>query len=292
MSINYRNLKTLEDISLQNEEQFKSSFWLNRKQFITLYILLHDFDDSVIVNDCLIFCNYIKQYPTFRQLCNMTGHSTATLQQKIKKIVALLNEILEEDQFDFEDRLEISPLVINNLKIYGVIDTVLFKIECPSHSDYELQKLYYSEKHKCHGIKFEVIVDLFGNIIWVSQIHYEGATHDLYISRLSGLTKLKLEDNERILGDLGYISEDLNNFFITPHKEPITQLHDSDIVIDDYLHKYRLIIENLFGRKKSSLGIYKCKFRGDIQFFSDIIKSTFYITGKIIIPSEPLRKIK
>ncbi|KAM9958991.1 hypothetical protein ACTFIR_000042 [Dictyostelium discoideum] len=270
MSINYRNLKTLEDISLQNEEQFKSSFWFNRKQFITLYILLHDFDDSVIVNDCLIFCNYIKQYPTYRQLCKMTGHSTATLQQKIKKN---------------------SNFIKPNLR-RGSIYTVLFKIECPSHSDYELQKLYYSEKHKCHGIKFEVIVDLFGNIIWVSQIHYQGATHDLYISRLSGLTKLKLEDNERILGDLGYISEDLNNFFITPHKEPITQLHDSDIVIDDYLHKYRLIIENLFGRKKSSLGIYKCKFRGDIQFFSDIIKSTFYITGKIIIPSEPLRKIK
>eukprot|EP01132_Coremiostelium_polycephalum_P005812 gene5812-7229_t len=107
---------------------------------------------------------------------------------------------------------------------------------------------------------------------------------------MSGVLQLQLGENERILGDLGYIGEGYNHVFVTAHKEPQVSLANIDIVIDEKLKSVRQVIENLFGRQKTGLSIYNQKFRGDIEYFGDIIKSTYYVIGKIILPSNKIKE--
>ncbi|KAM9997165.1 hypothetical protein ACTFIZ_007900, partial [Dictyostelium cf. discoideum] len=221
-------------ITKLNDEYFTSSYWLTTNQFVTLYKLCNNHDNSITIKMLLIYCNYIKQYPTWLQLTNMSGHSTRTTQKFIKKVKNILMELFNLDDFDFNDRLSIEPFIIEGIKIYSVIDTVIFKISKPSQS-HALESIYYSVKHKHHGIKFEVVTS-----------NYEGSIHDFRIAKLSGVTDLQLVENERMLGDSGYVSDEYSNFFISPHKGASSEISDYDLVFDSIICGKRQIVENLF----------------------------------------------
>ncbi|KAM9985086.1 hypothetical protein ACTFIY_009505 [Dictyostelium cf. discoideum] len=158
-------------------------------------------------------------------------------------------ELFNLDDFDFNDRLSIKPFIIEGIKIYSVIDTLIFKIPKPSQS-HALESIYYSVKHKHHGIKFEVVTCIHtGNILRVSQTYYEGSIHDFGIAKLSGVTDLQLVENERMLGDSGYVSDEYSDFFISPHKGASSEISDYDLVFDSIICAKRQIVENLFDLK-------------------------------------------
>ncbi|EGC31024.1 hypothetical protein DICPUDRAFT_157178 [Dictyostelium purpureum] len=260
MSICHKGLKTIEDISHICDEYFQSSYWLSKKEFSEFYLKLKDMDPTFKMNELLIYLNYVKKYPTFRQLSSMTGHSSALLQRALKKVVELVCEIYEQEPYNFNDRLNAKPILLKGKLVYAIVDTSIYKIERPSPS-HELEKLYYSPEHGFHGIKFEFCVDTDGSIVWASG-YYDGATQDLKISQISDLVKQKLEPNERVLANLGYVSKDFEYFFLTGGKDFIPpDATNEEVYMDKVLKEKRSIIENLFGHQKSGLGILKQKFR-------------------------------
>eukprot|EP01132_Coremiostelium_polycephalum_P003089 gene3089-3864_t len=211
--------------------------------------------------------------------------SPEILDQYTQLIMTLISRL--ESQLTIEIRRNVSllsydkndPYIYYQGTDYHTISDVvstLFPIQQPTGTE-----LYYSPKHKQHGIKFEVVVNTTGNeILWLSASYYEGFIEDLNISRFSGLLDHQLDEDERILGDLGYLSEEYENFFITPQKDDILYLADIQIVVDTYLKSQRQIIENIFGRQKEGLGYIKLKSDLSEQDTSDTIinstKSLFY----------------
>ncbi|KAM9983550.1 hypothetical protein ACTFIY_000254 [Dictyostelium cf. discoideum] len=69
-----------------------------------------------------------------------------------------------------------------------------------------------------------------------------------------------------MLGDSGYVSDEYPDFFISPHKGASSEISDYDLVFDSIICAKRQIVENLFGRGKTALSIFKQNFRGDIEF--------------------------
>ncbi|KAM9983680.1 hypothetical protein ACTFIY_000411 [Dictyostelium cf. discoideum] len=69
-----------------------------------------------------------------------------------------------------------------------------------------------------------------------------------------------------MLGDSGYVSDEYSDFFISPHKGASSEISDYDLVFDSIICAKRQIVENLFGRGKTALSIFKQNFRGDIEF--------------------------
>ncbi|KAM9994955.1 hypothetical protein ACTFIY_001128 [Dictyostelium cf. discoideum] len=80
-----------------------------------------------------------------------------------------------------------------------------------------------------------------GNILRVSQTYYEGSIHDFRIAKLSGVTDLQLVENERMLGDSGYVSGEYSDFFISPHKGASSEISDYDLVFDSIICAKRQI---------------------------------------------------
>ncbi|KAN0008502.1 hypothetical protein ACTFIU_011279 [Dictyostelium citrinum] len=197
--------------------------------------------------------------------------SQKTAKKRLDEIRNILLD-LSIDKINNNDRLNQQPLIIDNkIKIYTVVDTTLFPIRRPNY----FEEIFYSTKHKKHGIKFEVgcrISD--GKIIWVSEgnfiqkDYYGGTEHDLEISRKSGLISneiYKFEENEKILADKGYVEEKFEGIILP----------------------YRQMIENVFSRIKACK-ILVDSFRGDIDILSEYIKIIFYIFN-IWIQNNPMR---
>ncbi|EGC29235.1 hypothetical protein DICPUDRAFT_84728 [Dictyostelium purpureum] len=279
MSGYYKSLNSIEDISNVSNECFQSLYWLSKTEFVDLYFKLKDMDPTYRIKELLVYLNYLKQYPTFKELTKMTGHSSSTLQKFLKRSVEMICIIFEQEPYKFEDRLKAKPLLLKGKLVYAIVDASIYKIE--SIPDPEVEKLYFSNKHGFHGIKFEFCVDTEGNIVWANG-YYDGAIHDIDISQKSNLVNQKLEPNERVLGGLDYASEDFEHFFLTVTKDiSPSEKTDEEIYMDMILKGKRTIIENLFGRQNQGLSILKQRYRGDVEYFSDILKSIFCISGKI-----------
>ena len=90
-----------------------------------------------------------------------------------------------------------------------IVDSTLCPIERPG----ENQQVFYSIKHKTHGLKYELGVRKDGLICWVYG-PVPGSVHDITIIRQGGL-KDYLYPNEFIIGDKGYVGE---NWILVPFK--------------------------------------------------------------------------
>jgi hypothetical protein len=82
---------------------------------------------------------------------------------------------------------------------------------CPIERPKKHQEQYYSAKHKCHALKYEIAVHLkTGLVIWVSGA-YPGSMHDLTIAKTKFINIL--QNNEIALADKAYIGD---FHFLTP----------------------------------------------------------------------------
>ncbi|KAM9985613.1 hypothetical protein ACTFIZ_000193 [Dictyostelium cf. discoideum] len=233
---------SLEKILKSSDREFRSLFWIDKISFIKLYELLNN--DQIKISHLLIFFYFIKNYPTMDNLSFQFQISQKTAKKRLDYIRGILLDF-SKDKIKDTDRFNQQPLIIDNkIKIYSVLDTSLFPIRRPTH----FEEIYYSTKHKKHGIKYEVgcrISD--GKIILVSEDYYCGTEHDLEISRKSGLISneiYKFEENEKILADKGYIGESL--FFLCPKKGDRENLSKYQKEYESIILPYRQIIENVF----------------------------------------------
>ena len=126
-----------------------------------------------------------------------------------------------------------------------VIDCTVCPIERPS--DNEIQRLFYSGKHKMHCVKYEVAVRPDGIICWVNGPH-QGSMSDITVYREERMENdLPLE--ERILGDKGYVGEPR---IITPRKKmPGRDLSEDEQAFNALINHRRIIVENCFAMVKT-----------------------------------------
>ncbi|EFA74680.1 hypothetical protein PPL_11649 [Heterostelium album PN500] len=117
-----------------------------------------------------------------------------------------------------------------------------------------------------------------------------GTVHDLTMARESGVMNpdtFKLAEGERILADLGYVGEP--EVFMTPQKGDSADLSILENALNSLKHRFRTIIENLYGRQTSSLAILRTAYRGDIDDFGEILQIIYWVTA-FLLQENPLRK--
>ncbi|MCK9905355.1 transposase family protein [Frankia sp. Cpl3] len=78
--------------------------------------------------------------------------------------------------------------------------------------------LYYSGKHKYHGINLQALMDPYGQMIWISE-GLPGSVHDLTAARLHDILHTVERSELYLYVDLGYIGGEGHRLVI-PHKTP------------------------------------------------------------------------
>ncbi|GAM26916.1 hypothetical protein SAMD00019534_100910 [Acytostelium subglobosum LB1] len=136
-----------------------------------------------------------------------------------------------------------------------IIDTTIVKIRRPSPgpNNQDLQRSFYSGKHKFHGIKFEVGIRLDGYIVWVGPPQ-PGSKHDLTIFDDGELAN-ELLPGEKILADSAYVSK--NHPFVTPiKKQRNTRTVTKFLTVEQRIYNFqisrlRIKIEHCFPKVKA-----------------------------------------
>ena len=112
-----------------------------------------------------------------------------------------------------------------------------------NHPSANIQEACYLDKHKQHGVKYEISVDPeTGFLVWVGGPIYI-AMHDMRLMYLAAILQHLFFD-EFILADKGYIGE-WNT--ITPFRVPFTE---EEKQVSMLLSAYRWIVEHVLARFK------------------------------------------
>lgn len=179
----------------------------------------------------------------------------------------------------------------------GACDVALLFVNKPKG---EVQKEWYSAKHKAHGLKLQAIVNPDGICI-----HYDlsqtGHVHDKKVfdvsSALNFVTVRKVMPNRSttttylpLLFDKGYTG--VNHYYpsaIVTQKKPVGgELDDEGRQFNHDVESDRVIVENYFGRMRIKWGILAAKFRSDRKLLPDVAKVCISLTNQSIRDS-PLR---
>ncbi|KAM9979686.1 hypothetical protein ACTFIZ_005937 [Dictyostelium cf. discoideum] len=275
---------SFDKIFNSNDRLFRSLFWIDKNTFFFLQTKLKNI--NVKLKDLLLYLHFLKCYHTLDQLQIYHKLSSKTILKRINNVKKNLLLLTEINPLNCGDRLSQIPLIIDGIKIYSVIDTTLFNIQKPT----DFQDVYYSPKHKRHGIKLEVVCNVSdGKIIWVSNEFYGGSEHDITISRHSGLVdgEFNLEEDEKILADKGYLGEDI---FYCPKRGDRENLSELEKSKEKIVLPYRQMIENVFSKLKVCK-ILSDRFRGKIEELDEHARIIIFIFN-IWILFNPMRANK
>lgn len=128
----------------------------------------------------------------------------------------------------------------------GIVNVVLDGTDCPIQRplNNEIQRQFYSGKHKKHTIKYEVgVQSISGNIVWISG-GLPGSIHDLTMARIGNIQSY-LFPFEYVLADKAYIGEEQ---FITPIRSPQTEEEE---LYNRIISTHRITVEHTIGRLKN-----------------------------------------
>jgi len=150
-----------------------------------------------------------------------------------------------------------------------VVDATVCPIERPVLN----QRAYYSGKHHIHCQKWECAVRMSdGLFVWVSD-NYRGPIHDAAVTRKSGILDL-LVDEERILGDKGYVGFDQ---ILAPLKG--RKLSRIQQLFNHAINERRVIVERTFGRLKEFMCL-RVPWRSDFNRHNQAFVVCSHITNK------------
>ena len=151
--------------------------------------------------------------------------------------------------------------------------------ECPIR--FEFQEIMYSMKSSRHVLKYKMGVHIdTGLFVWLSG-PWPGIMHDLTIIRQSELLD-HLEEFEFIMADKAYIGEDK---IITLIRNPGTELDEE---INRIIYRYRIIVENSFGRLKN-FQCMKQEWGQDISFHPLVMRALVNILN-VELRFQPLQR--
>ncbi len=125
----------------------------------------------------------------------------------------------------------------------------------------------YSGKHKTTGVNVQILCDLDGNPVWISD-PVPGRDHDMTAPAVSGL--LDGLDPSKLLGDKGYQGSGM----ITPVKNPKGRdLHESDQNYNADVNRLRVVVERVIANLKT-WRILHTDYRRPLATFEEIITAT------------------
>jgi transposase len=125
----------------------------------------------------------------------------------------------------------------------------------------------YSGKHKTTGLLVQVVCDLDGNPLWISD-PVEGRHHDMHCLTESGV--LDTLDPSKWMADKGYQGSGM----ITPIKKPRAgELHDSDKAFNAQVNTIRSVVERAIANLKT-WRILHTDYRRPLQTFRETITAT------------------
>ncbi|ORT53124.1 transposase family protein [Frankia sp. KB5] len=79
-------------------------------------------------------------------------------------------------------------------------------------------KLYYSGKHKYHGINLQGLTDPYGRMIWISE-GLPGSVHDLTAARMHDILHVIDRSELHLFADKGYVGGE-GDHLLVPYKKP------------------------------------------------------------------------
>ena len=162
---------------------------------------------------------------------------------------------------------------INHKDAVGVLDATLIMVSKPL--DKEENNMYFSGKHKKHGVKLQVLVAPDGLCIHFGGV-VPGRRNDFYSYNYSGLSRtmehstvgmdgIKTTHRPPILADGGYM--EIQNTYpeaIIPKRKPLNgHLTREQKEFNRLLSQDRSVVERFFGRMKGYWGILKKPYRGE-----------------------------
>lgn len=122
----------------------------------------------------LLVLVYLRRNETFARLAAEFGVGAATAHRYVSEVVDLLAELAP----DLRQALRIA-----RRKAYVVLDGTLAPIDRLSGAG---DRLYYSGKHRRHGVNVQFLTDPHGELIWASPA-LPGSVHDLAAARQHGI---------------------------------------------------------------------------------------------------------
>jgi hypothetical protein len=139
----------------------------------------------------LLTLAYLHQGEALRNLAAGFGISAATAWRRTRETIRLLAARAP----GIRDALQHAK---RSGAAFVIIDGTLVHIDRN-----QIDRPYYSGKHKQHGMNLQAIADARGNLLWVSGA-IRGSTHDTKAARIWQIPRLLREYDLFALGDKGY----------------------------------------------------------------------------------------
>lgn len=122
----------------------------------------------------LLVLVHLRRNETFAALAAAFGVGVATAHRYVTEVVDLLAELAPDLR---------AALQIAQRKAYVIVDGTLAGTDRLSGAN---DRLYYSAKHRRHGVNIQFLTDPHGELIWASPA-LPGSTHDLTAARRHGI---------------------------------------------------------------------------------------------------------
>lgn len=140
----------------------------------------------------LLVLVYLRRNETFAGLAAAFGIGAATAHRYVGEVVELLAELAP----DLRQALRIAAR-----KAYVMLDGTLVATDRLSGPN---DRLYYSGKHRRHGVNVQFLTDPHGDLIWASPA-LPGSTHDLTAAREHGIVAELTARAIACYADKGYV---------------------------------------------------------------------------------------
>ncbi|HEY8478514.1 MAG TPA: transposase family protein [Spirillospora sp.] len=122
----------------------------------------------------LLVLVHLRRNETFPRLAAAFGIGVATAHRYVTEVIALLADLAP----DLREAMRMAAR-----KAYVILDGTLAPIDRLTG---EADRLYYSAKHRRHGVNIQFLTDPHGELIWASPA-LPGSVHDLTAARVHGI---------------------------------------------------------------------------------------------------------
>ena len=233
--------------------------------------------------------SYLKHYPKFEYMAALYSMSLSNIKDIITSTLekihcALKNQFLVPIR---HDELQSFGAVLREFPhVVAMVDTTSQPTQTPGGC-FSVGKSYFSGKHYRYVIKTEVLHAPNGTAMFVSSGH-KGSEHDLTIFAKSRKTYALYLQGRAVMADKGYSgAQELEGIVVEiPAKEG--NLTEEEVRRNTLISRHRVVIENYYGRLKSSFAIMRHEFRGDLAGYPKLFELCASLTN-YMIRGRPLR---
>lgn len=238
-----------------------STTGFSREQILNLCVLLNDTGEFTakptgrrpalgLYRAVVLTLSFVRRARVQQELAENFGVSQSTVSRVITRLTPVLGAVLEDWVPVVEELDPDRPLILD-----GTL------VPCWS---WDQHPQLFSGKHRTTGVNLQVLCDLSGSLVWVSD-PVAGRTHDVAAVRESGL--LEHLHPSRVLGDKGYIGLGM----LTPIRKPAhRELVKSEKEYNRSINQIRYVVERTIANLKT-WRVLHTDYRRPLNTFPDTI---------------------